>query len=65
LLYYINASNSYLFINILTILGLTHWWSETGFFTATLRAARRFGKKLADEGLDASWTVFMTQIFAD
>ena len=39
--------------------------SETGFFTAILRAARRFGKKFADEGLDASWTVFMTQIFAD
>jgi hypothetical protein len=54
-----------LFIKIVTILGLTHWWSETGFFTAILRAARRFGKKFAYEGLDASWTVFMTQIFAD
>jgi hypothetical protein len=54
-----------LFIKIVTILELTHWWSESGFFTATLRAARRFGKKFADEGLDACRTVFMTQIFAD
>jgi hypothetical protein len=54
-----------LFINILTILGLTPWGSETGFFTAILPAARRFGKKFAFEGLDASSTVFMTQIFAD
>jgi hypothetical protein len=59
LLYYINASNSYLFIKIVTILGLTHWWSETGFFPAILRAARRLGKKFADEGLDACRTVFL------
>jgi hypothetical protein len=33
--------------------------SETGFFTAILRAARRLGKKFADEGLDACRTVFL------